>query len=261
MACESDYAKVASLADRRKLALKELITGGVPSNKAISIVAISHTECGYIWNQSRAAPPVLQFELSTCWQCRACVGWEFAIADGKKILHPNNKEAVARKFVIDNKLAAMGADGNLLPLAPLTSANSDAIANWFEWAVRFRRADLLINWSVGPTQMHMIWSDLFRPFMKMGDTSNRLNTWEQLFEFYTASGAAARGHAIKYLTPGSPGMAGTTWPADNPNDKDKVINWLIGQIGNKAGATQYYNNSYNTNLKSAIADAKLLNLV
>lgn len=261
MPCTSDYARVGNINERRKLALKELTSGGVAAHKAISLVAVSATECGYIWNQARVAPPVLEFELSTCWQCRSCVGWEFALKNGRKILHPNNKEPVARAFLLDNKMATVGADGDLLPAGPLLAANSDAIAKWFEWAVRNRRADLLTNWSIGPTQMHLIWSDLFRPFMKMGPTPNRLNTWEQVFEFYTASSAAARGHAIKYLDPGSPGMANTSWPAANPDDKEKVITWLIGQVGNRNAATTYYNNAYANNLKATLADAKLLNVV
>jgi hypothetical protein len=262
MPCQSDYVRVPSQADRRKLALKELTAGGVKANKAISLIAISQTESSYIWNQSRAAPPALTFELSTCWQCRAVIGWEFALRGNTRILHPNNKEAVAQKFLIDNKLAAVGASGDLLPLAPLLSPNSDGIANWFEWAVKHRRADLLTNWSIGPTQMHLVWSDLFRPFQKMGPTPDRLNTWEELFDFYMAGSAAARGHAIKYLDPGSKWNAlGTSWPADNPDDKPKIINWLIGQLGNKAGATQYFTNAYDRNLKAVMADARSLNLI
>jgi hypothetical protein len=108
----------------------------------------------------------------------------------------------------------------------------------------------------------MVWSDLFRPvFTKMGPTPNRLNTWEQLFEFYMAGSAVARAHAITYMDPGSQwNAAAKKWPASDPADKDSIITWLIGQLGNRAGATQYYNNAYRGNLAAVLADAKAIGI-
>jgi len=268
MACETDYRAIpdAQLFKRIDTALKELTQGGVSVHKAISVIAVSGNECGYIWNQTRA--PTLWFENSPCWQCRGCVGWEFGLArvgeTQVRILHDANKEKEALAYLQDNGLATMGTSGHLLATQKLsTPANNDNIARWFEWAVSNRRADLLPNWSVGPTQMYLYWSAL-----TIGVAPNRgktvdprwLNTWEQVFNYHMASSALARANAITYLDPSYNGV--DAWPSQRPTDADLAIAWLTPrQVGNKAAATTYYNNLFKQRLAETVGRAKALGLI
>lgn len=260
MAC-TDYTKLNEQ-ERRRTALREMKEADIPLSKAVSLIAISGTESSFIWTQPRVAPPALEFALSPCWHCRVPVGWEPQFKGNQRVLAPANKEAKARAFVLQNGLAVEGAGGELLPAGATLVPNSNGLVKWLEWAIAERRADLLINWSIGPTQMHLIWSDLYRPFQKMNATPDRLNTWEDVFDFLMTDNAGAVARKINYLNPGSKwNPAGTSWPADNPDNADKVINWLIGQLGNRADAARYYNSAYKRNLALVLADARAEKLI
>jgi len=264
MACDSDYKKMANNAVRRQTALKELIAGGVNKHKAMSIIAISATESSFIWNEERSDK--LPFAKTVCWQCRAVIGWEYSLFEGKRVLHAANHEKVAAQYLLDNKLAYWGAGQRLYPNAGLNTADGDAMAAWFEWALMNRRSDLLPNWSIGPTQMHLLWSDLYLPHRKSwtppsnGSRRCWLQTWEELFSFYMLNSAAARAHAITYLDPGKCNMGAKIYPSEQPANRNLAIAWLVEQIGNPTAAATYYDNHYKGNLAAVMTDAVNLKL-
>jgi len=259
MTCTTDYAAIGSLDARMHTFLTEAHDGAVPVHKAVSLAALAANECGEIWNQART--PELLFAPLTCWECRACVGWEFAIKNGVHVLNSVNREPAATQYLLDQQLATRAADGTLTPTQKLsTPANNVNIARWFEWAIINRRADLLTNWSIGPTQMHLLWSAL-----TIGNTPGRgtnidprwLNSWDDIFNFYMAHSAVARANAITYLDPSYNGVP--HWPSEQPDNADLAIAWLTPrQLGNKAAATTYYNSIYKKYLAMAVSVAHSL---
>jgi len=264
MQCTEDFSPLG-VSKRRQLALSAHHAGGIDIYKSVSLVAVSVSEAGAIWNMQRA-PSLIYSLKAECWQCRAVIGWEYNFADKemtKKILHPNNgSDPEAKDYVLSNGLASVGGDGLLYPTTKggLLTPNSDAIARWFEWAVQHRKAKLLTNWSIGPTQMHLLWSDLYLPYRGAAAKTRPywLQTWEQIFDFYM-SDSVYKANAIQYLDPGKCTSA-KTWPSQHPEDEVANRAWLTYcQTG--TGFPDYYTKNFYPNLKATLADAKSLGLL
>jgi hypothetical protein len=134
-------------------------------------------------------------------------------------------------------------DSCIRPGGPATQPNSDSLAAFFDWVIVKRKADLLDNFSLGPTQMHMLWSAVKKGVPRCGWP----NTWEEIWAVWTADGIAKLMNSITYLDPacGAPVYPGT--PVGDPHSKS--VNWLSKHTGNKASAELYWSGA-NVNDKS-----------
>lgn len=233
----SDYTKIASMDDRIKRAFKELTEAGMPAGKARSVIAVSTNESGVLWTMNR--PVDLFFKLPPCVLCRQIVGFE-----------PNGQGLVTMpadpnllRWMQDNKVVSgAGVPG---PAITTDKARFTNIARWFEAVVNARDSRSLWNFSIGPTQMFMGNSSVANKNVIGHHIAGFPESWEDIWSQYMNSNAGETVPSLAYLNIASDKADGAhsnarVYPADAPADRNNGIMWLSSQVGNAAGATDYW---------------------
>lgn len=223
-----EYDKMPDAYPRRErvvAAYTDAIAGGVDKDKAIMLIAVSDIESRIIWNRKRSTAVIA----SDC-PCSTMVGLELL----------NGRIRVTDPFVtswLKKRGWATGSGATLSPSGPLAVPGSYAIAQFFEMVMLTRRSKLLVNFSLGPTQMHLFWS-------KVAGTGKVQpafpDTWEALWDFYTAEGVAALMKKITYLdapTCKYPKPSVLTYTDDSAGS-----NWASCQAGSLDGGKGYWLN-------------------
>lgn len=250
----TDYRPL-SVNDRIKTALSEALAAGVDLLKARSLIALSLSEAGGIWTEKRATGgPLAQAGWDDCWPTRVVVGLETRVGTFGKRFDSNwasDPEAAAK--LESTGLGILKSDGMYYPSLP--AVDSDAFAQLFEWVMGRRKALLLADFSIGPTQMYMLYSG---PSVDAGAGPKTMNfswppDWQGIADLYSMPDAGALMNRIIYLDPANNPFS-KVWPAANPSDSDNAIQWLRNQVGTDVDiATTYYNNHYGPNLNKVIS--------
>jgi len=261
---------------RRFTAVKSLMDAGMAKNKAVSIVAVSQIECCGSWSQSRETDMI--FDQTPCWTMRQGVSLERPSNDAPasvKVMYSSGmKDPDALAYLQSRGLATLtqfglAATDKLLPPNNWCGTNTTEVARWLEWTIMNRKANLLQNFSVGPT---MIWLAESGPGVQAGLTPNMgcsfPATWDDIFNLYMAQVPIAAGNAINYLDPpcyghfpGYPADIAPTGQTTDPSVEGPITDWLVNHVGNKAGAVNYYGvfpGGYIGNLWGVIQDTKNL---
>lgn len=238
---------------RATLALYDLIKMAVPKGQAVSIVAITMSECDGHWLQRRSSPPLL-FD-HDCWPSRTCVGLEYGMgADGKRIwsrsamLDPDFRNQVVK--MKGASPSETDGKGGLLIAGGMKGANSDDLAALWEWVIANRNAAGLRSFSLGPTQMWMgqvkLSLDYVRskglPTEPAGYVKTFPQTWEEMFELYTAQDIGTIFKWLHYLDT-------SAWPGDEPWNKERGIHFLATKQTGTSKAESYYNSWYGPNVR------------
>lgn len=234
----------------------QMKAAGIPKSIAVTALAISANETGWVWGMPRGGDD-LYFPTFECDDCRQIIGWEFAYNPdgGLSIRHRPQRDADFQWAVQNGILTPSGRPG---PKLTDTRTKLAAAAKWFEYAVHSRDVGTLGNFSIGPTQMFL------HPPASWGHWQSTFgSSWERLWAFYTATDAGYIAETIrKYFGPGP-------YPGSNPNDDKAAIAWLsarqtgTGMSGNGKsiaenywfGAAGYKNMKANAQRVSALIDA------
>jgi hypothetical protein len=243
--CSRDYvaeglAAGSKLSTLTNAALLECMAAGVDREKAISVLALTWRETAMRILTPRSG----QAELDASCDCRTVVGMELVQGQFRQSLAAD-QEAI--DFLTTSGFAIAGQNG-LQPAGGLGNPNTDgsSTALFFEYVVTNRKAHLLDQFSIGPTQMHLFWSALMpvTPNTRPGqpDGQNRCgwpSTWEELWTLYISDSVPTLLDQVTYLDP--PCTNGLPYPASPTGDPhSKSVAWLAKHTGNSNDAEKYW---------------------
>jgi len=147
----------------------------------------------------------------------------------------NDQEAM--DFLSMQGLISSGPGGCIQPEGGLGLPNGEKQALFFEWVLAHRRANLLDQFSLGPTQIYLGLS----PVAITPSACGHFDTWDDMFDFWTSVTIKEVMDRIVYLEPPCTSTPYPSAPGGDP--RAKGIAWLTHHTGNTAAATAYYDGS------------------
>lgn len=274
-----DYNTLKSETDRIKEAFRAMRDGGVPLDKARSLIALSVPETDVHWTIART--PDLWWD-TQCFPLRVDVGLEFGepiyqrSAAGVTLLNDagNPKidvvlirssavaDAEARQYLKTNGwIAELPASKNKYvtrqdpPYYYLTGGlagvGTNEMAQFFEWVGDKRKFRLLDQFSIGPTMQWMAYSGegaraiQQQPLDWVKSTKSqppiRDNAWPDKWAeiFHLYVSASVADLAKKIVYMDYPRSGMQWYPADDPTDSARIQKWLIAHVGSADGAAKY----------------------
>lgn len=262
MQCQfDDSADRRAGTDRQEIVrriLEAIQPTGYPRDRLTAYLALSYRETDIVWLTQRPNADDAQCP------CRTSVGLERSSGGAYKMSTRSDPEALA--FLAANGLIQPGPAGDR-PANSAAEPGGQGVALFFEWVVAHRKAALLDNFSLGPTQMHLYWSALRHPGGRCGFPE----TWEEVWDFYNSQTYSNVATYLQYMDP-------PCWTKPSPGavvmpNRDQVIAWLNGHTGGAHDAhgysvsEAYYEGAAWKNLpavpaykayKNAIAEARML---
>lgn len=245
--------KSIDLNGRIQMAFSQAKTAGINADKARSLIAVSVREADAIWTENRETGGPLR-AMDSCWPGRVVVGFESRSGKyGRRFDDAWVADAEALAFLQNSGLGILKDDGEVYPT--VTKGDDNREAALFEWVVGRRKARLLADFSLGPTQMYMWYSQMS---VDSGAGPSVANTgwpksWEEMASFYTETDAGALMKRINYLDPGVNPYA-SSWPSEHPDDDTTNMAWLRNQVGpnDPSFLDTYYHTYFKKNLIKTI---------